>query len=104
MIENIPRERSAYQCDEYFNGHWWQSGHYDEYAQMFMIVPLSEAYESAGLAFFSIGRSGSDGIDFGYRKGLIGIWAFYPIEGDFKFMAPDIHSLVDDWCSGKLFV
>src|ERR1044071_6168633 len=37
---------------------------------------LEKAYENAEFEFFAIGRSGADGIDFGYRKGHKGLWAF----------------------------
>jgi hypothetical protein len=93
-----------YACVEYFADGWSERGHFDEEAQLQVIVPLSEAYEEQDIGFFAIGRSGCGGIDFGYRKGLSGLWAYYPIDQDFLLMAPTIADLVEGWCSGRLSV
>lgn len=69
-----------------------------------MIVPLDETYEIEDSGFLAVGRSGGDGVDFGYRKNQSGLWAFYPIEEGFKFMAENVQALVDGWCSGRLLV
>lgn len=104
MNLTIPKRWSAYQCNDYFVGHWCQDGHFDERSQTLVIAPLSEAYENTEAAFFAIGRSGVDGIDFGYRKGLAGLWAYYPIDAEFKLMASNVQELVDAWCSGEATV
>ena len=104
MNEAIPDRWNAYQCSEYFTGHWWRDGHYDEPSYLWVIAPLNEAYENTEFEFFAIGRSGAGGIDFGYRKGWPGLWAFYPIECTFKMMASNVQELVDGYCSGKLGV
>jgi hypothetical protein len=102
--EDSPSNRQDYACAEYFSDGWSLHGHFDEASQNFVIVPLDDTYEDEECEFFVIGRSGGDGIDFGYRKGASGLWAYYPIEHRFKFMAPSILALVEGWCSGKLFV
>ena len=51
-----------------------------------------------------MGRSGVDGIDFGYRMDRPGLWAFYPIDEEFEFMAESTQMLIDGWCSGSLSV
>jgi hypothetical protein len=48
--------------------------------------------------------SGCDGIHFGYRDGQSGLWACYPIDGEFKFMADNVTELVEGWSSGNLSV
>jgi hypothetical protein len=104
MNPTTPKQWSAYPCGDYLAGHWWQSGHFDELSQTLVIVPLSDAYENTDIEFLAVGRSGADGIDFGFRKGQAGLWAFYPYEGEFKFMATNVQELVEGWCSGKLHV
>ena len=101
---DIPLQWEDYTCAEYFSDGWSERGHFDERSQTLVIVPLEHAYEDQTHAFFAIGRSGGDGIDFGYRKSTPGLWAYYPAEHRFKFMAPTIVGLVDGWCSGKLSV
>ena len=101
---HIPERWQAYPCAEYFSEHWCECGHFCEASQTWVIVPLSEAYENCEEDFFEIGRSGCDGIDFGFRKTLRGLWAYYPIDRDFKFMAESVTELVSAWCSSQLSV
>jgi hypothetical protein len=102
MTSKIPDRYKAYECGDYFEGAWPHEGYFDDASQTLVIVPLNEAYEVAESGFFAVGRSGGDGIDFGYRKNHLGLWAFYPIGEEFKFMADSIRVLVDEWCSGRL--
>ncbi len=104
MTKKIPDKYAAYKCEDYFQGAWSQDGHFDDDSQTLLIVPLNETYEVEESGFFAVGRSGGDGIDFGYRKNQSGLWAFYPIEENFKFMAESVQALVDGWCSGRLSV
>jgi hypothetical protein len=104
MMQKIPDGYAAYKCGDYFQGAWWLDGYFDDYSQTMVIVPWDETYEVEETGFFAVGCSGADGIDFGYRKNHSGLWAFYPIEEEFKFMADSIRALVDDWCSGRLTV
>ena len=104
MTPQIPRAFLVYECQDYFQDRWPDDGLLDEALQMLIIVPLNEVYEMKELGFLAVGRSGVDGIDFGYRKHHSGLWAFYPIEQEFKFMADSIQVLVDGWCSGRLSV
>jgi hypothetical protein len=100
----IPDRWRDYECADYFEKGWWERGHFDEISQALVIVPLDETYEDATAEFFAIGRSGADGIDFGYRKHHCGLWAFYPIEREFKFMAATVQELAENWCSGMLSI
>ena len=100
----VPKARRAYPCDDYFGENWSERGHFDEASQTLVIAPLEQAYEDAEIEFFAVGRSGWDGIDFGYRKGHSGLWAFYPIGREFRYMAATVADLVAGWCSGRLSV
>jgi len=99
----MPSRWRGYHCEEYFDAGWAQRGHFDTFSQTPVIVPLSEAYEDVDHQFLVVGHSGGDGIDFGYRNGRSGLWA-YPIDGQFKFLADTVAELVEGWCSGRLSV
>ena len=98
----MPEELQHYACTDYFAEGWVDRGRFDEYSRTLVIVPLSETYESREIGFLAFGRSGWDGIDFGYRLGHIGLWAYYPLNREFKFMAQTVGELVEGYCSGKL--
>ena len=99
---NVPEQFQRYACADYFAEGWAERGHFHDASQTLVIAPLAEAYEDTSAGFFAVGRSGADGIDFGYRLGHTGLWAYYPIEQDFKFMAPTVAELAEGWCSGTL--
>jgi hypothetical protein len=101
---NVPEKYQRYLCADYFTEAWAERGHFDDHSQTLIIAPLSEAYESEALGFFAVGRSGWDGIEFGYRFGHAGLWAYYPIGREFKFMAPTVAELVEGYTSGRLGV
>lgn len=97
----MPSRWIGYHCEDYFSAGWAERGHFDQFSQTPVIVPLREAYEDVEHRFLFVGTSGCDGIHFGYRDRHSGLWAF-PIEGEFKFMADNVAELVNGWCSGKL--
>ena len=97
-----PSRWRNYHCDEYFTDGWSERGYFSEPAETWVIVPIAEAYEDTELEFLVVGLSGADGIDFGFRKGYSGVWAFYPIDHEFCPAAATVAELVDDWCSGQL--
>ena len=99
-----PKRWLDYHCEDYFREGWCERGHLDEASHTLVFAPLTEAYENPEIEFFVVGTSGWDGIDFGYRRGQAGLWAYYPIEREFKFMAPTVAELVEGWCSGRLSV
>jgi hypothetical protein len=99
----VPSRWLAYHCQDYFSEGWAERGHFDDFSQAPVIVPLPEVYEEREHQFLVVGTPGCDDIHFGYRDGHSGLWA-YPIDGDFKFMAVSIAQLVEGWCSGKLSV
>jgi hypothetical protein len=99
-----PGPYRRYECGDYFAQGWAEKGHFDPHSQTPVVAPLSEAYENAEIGFFAVGRSGWGGIDFGYRLGERGLWAYYPITREFKFIAATVAELVDGYLAGKLHV
>ena len=51
-----------------------------------------------------IGSAGCDGIDFCFRQGLRGIWAYYPVEGDYVLVAANLKALEEGWLNGSISV
>lgn len=100
----VPERWAGYDCADYFDGGWAKLGHFDEASQTLVVAPLAEAYEDAAIGFFAVGRSGSGGIDFGYRRGHPGLWAYHPIGREWQYMAASVAELVEGWCSGRLSV
>lgn len=100
----LPQRWKGFGCEEYFRDGWAGRGHFDEFSQTPVIVPLAGAYEDPELRFLVVGHSGCDGIDFGYRRNEMGLWAFYPLRREFKSMALTVKELVSGWCSGALSV
>ena len=101
---DIPEQYRRYACTDYFADGWSAKGHFDEHSQTLLIAPFAKTYEDTDASFFAIGRSGCDGIDFGYRVGHAGLWAYYPITREFKFMSDTVAELVAGWCAGRLSV
>lgn len=92
-----------YQCDDYFSSPLAERGYYDEPSQFLYILPAELVYEDAEKPFLVIGSAGVDGIMWGYRLGKAGLWA-WPIDGEFRYMAPTVEELLDGWLSGSTSV
>jgi len=54
--------------------------------------------------FFHFGNAGCDGIEFGLRAAMKGIWAYYPIENEYKKIAESIPEFIYGWTSGEIQV
>ncbi len=93
---------NGYPCEDYLASDWSSHGFWDESSQLMFVVPAPEAKVRHDLAFLVIGRTGCDGTELGYRKGLAGLWAYYPIDDEFEFVAPTIAGMVAGWSSGEL--
>jgi hypothetical protein len=99
-VMSIPEGFRGYQCAEYFED--FARGVWSESEQMWLIVSAGDVVERED--FLVIGRAGVDGIEFGYRRDAVGIWAHYPIEGDFRHVAPSVRALVEGWLVGNIRV
>jgi hypothetical protein len=100
----VPAHLRGYPCDDYFGSELADKGYWDEPSQLMLIVPTSEVEELPELSFLVVGRPGVNGINFGYRVGQPGLWAYYPIDQEFVFVAPTVAQLVAAFESGKLIV
>ena len=100
----IPGKYSDYNCQDYFLSRKFRAGVYSEVEQLWLIIPIREVRENRGINFLVIGRPGLDGIEFGYRKNEKGLWAYYPLENEFRLLAQDLEELVSGWLDGNIFV
>ena len=71
----IPKRFTDYRCSDYFSSDRFTRGVWSEVEQLWLVVPADEVAENAGREFLMVGRPGVDGIEFGYRRGLDGLWA-----------------------------
>lgn len=100
----IPSQFSEYLNTDYFSSPFAQEGHWDESSQLMLIEPVPGIEKHSDIGFLQIGRPGVDGIGFGYRKGLSGIWAYYPVDDEFSFLCSSVGELVEGWQSGRITV
>ncbi|WP_129648214.1 hypothetical protein [Peristeroidobacter agariperforans] len=100
----VPARFREYACDDYFESPGLVDGVWSESEQVWLIVPANEIAERPENAFLIVGRPGVDGIEFGYRRGHGGVWAYYPQEARFAYLAADVQALVDGWLSGTIKV
>ncbi len=100
----VPPNLSQYPCADYFNSSWVDAGLWEEESQNMLILPFSDIVEHLKTGFLEVGRPGVDGILFGYRANLPGVWAYYPIDQEFELKANSIAELVSGWLSGHITV
>ena len=100
-----PFRWAEFQCDEYFRNGWWDKSKYEGVEDGFSAVSdKTGIYEDVQNDFLAIGWPGIDGVMFGYRRHMAGIWACYPGEKYFREMATDLDGLQDGWTNGPLAV
>ena len=98
----LPTHLRGYLCSDYFASEWATTGFWCEKSRLLVIVPALEVEELPQVSLLAVGRAGVDGILFGYRLGMSGLWAFYPIEQEFVLVAASVTELVKKWIDGPL--
>ena len=101
---DVPDEWQDYACSDYFDSPLAEHGWWDEGGQYWYIEPAHRLYEDETRELLVIGGPGVDGIDWGYRKGHRGIWAYYPIEDEYVLLASSASELRDGYGSGRITV
>lgn len=79
-------------------------GYYSETDQYWIIRPKPEWAFDPERNWLCIGGPGVDGIEFGYLKNKSGVFAYYPIDDEFVFLAKTSSELVSGWIRGKINV
>jgi hypothetical protein len=101
---DVPEKWHSYDCRDYFLSPLSESGWWDEAGQCWYIEPAEHVYEDGEREFLVIGRPGVDGIEWGYRRGHQGIWAFYPIGREFVLLAESASEFREGYESGRIWV
>jgi hypothetical protein len=100
----VPERWQEYNCEDYFASPLAETGYWDEGGQYWYFWRADRILEDHKRQFLVIGSAGVDGIDWGYRKGLRGLWAYYPIDSEFVLLTDTFAELVERWLSGRLTV
>jgi hypothetical protein len=100
----VPEQWRAFDCSDYFSSALAVHGYYDEEGEYWYIWPSHRVFEDTEKQFLVIGSAGVDGIDWGYRRSEPGLWAWCPIEGEFRWLAPTAEALMQGWHSGEITV
>lgn len=89
-------------CREYFE-HFGE-GRYDPQSQFWFIFPRHQLSTNPETGALVIGAPGCDGIDFCFRQGLKGVWAYYPYEQLWELKAASLADLEEGWLGGTITV
>jgi hypothetical protein len=100
----IPEQFKDYECRDYFDSDKFTRGFYDEHAQFWTFYAAADVREHPELEFLAVGGPGCDSLEWGYRKGYPGLWAFHPVEQRFQLLAPTLAELFDRWYSERIRV
>lgn len=100
----VPERWRTFNCEDYFSSVLAQQGYWDEAVQYWHVWSSDRVYERADLPLLVIGGPGVDGIDWGYRAGHTGLWAYFPINGEFVWLATTAEALLKGWQSGTITV
>jgi hypothetical protein len=98
----LPVRWRDFNCADYFNSPLAEHGYWDESGEYWYIWPAERVYEDTELQFLVIGSPGIDGIDWGYRRGHSGLWAWYAIDAEFIALTPTAEALLQGWLSGAI--
>lgn len=101
---DVPEKWRKYTCSDYFQSTLAETGWWDPKGQYWYIEPADRIREDLAREFLIIGGPGVDGIEWGYRMNHAGIWAYYPIEGRFEFLATAVSALKDGYSTGQIRV
>jgi hypothetical protein len=87
-------------CEEYFSD--FAGGRFDAESQLWFILPREQTSIDAKRGDFIVGSAGCDGIDFCFRRGHPGVWAYYPIDQDWVLKANSMAELERRWLDGSV--
>ncbi len=101
---DVPERFRQFSCGEYFGSPHFRRGVLLPEAQLQVVYPESQLRLACGNTFLAVGSAGADGIEFGYRVGCEGLWAFHPAEPRFQYVASSVQQLVEGYRSGAITV
>jgi hypothetical protein len=90
------------EIDEYFER--FRAGIYDQGSFLQLIFPEDALAIKRNDKDLVIGTPGCDGMDFCFRQGERGVWAYYPYEDRYLLVAGNLQDLFEGWRAGSLSV
>lgn len=100
----VPELWRDFPCADYFESPICQTGWWDADGQCWYIEPAERLHEDEGREMLVIGHPGVDGIEWGYRRGVPGLWAWFPSSCEFVRIASSVADLRDGHASGRISV
>jgi hypothetical protein len=79
-------------------------GIFSEVGQYWLVQPIEEWLQDPDRDWTCIGGPGVDGIEFGVLDWSEGVYAYFPIDGDYRRLAKDVPTLIDEWEAGRIAV
>ena len=79
-----------------------REGYFSDVEQYSTLAPVIEWELHDKGAWLAVGGPGVDGIRWAVRRSQKGLFAFYPIDGEFVFVAENGPDLISKWTSGHL--
>ena len=64
------------------------------FGRHFLLYPSAQTRVSSDGERLYIGRPGAEGIEFALRRGVPGVWAYYPIDAELRELAATVADLV----------
>ena len=101
---DIPKAWQAFPCSDYFVSGYAKTGWWDAAGHCWYILPAEHSHTAQFGSLLVIGSPGVDGIRWGYRVDQPGLWAHYPIDNEFRFVAPTVSALHVGYASGRITV
>ena len=79
-------------------------GWFSEESQYWILRLVHEWRIEEAASWIDVGGPGADGISWAVRRDHPGVWAYYPIDDDFEFIASGSQELIRGWSSGSISV
>ena len=89
-------------CAEYFKS--YRDGRFHERSQLWFILPIQDISIDPRRSALVVGSAGADSIDFCFRRGHAGVWAYYPYENEWVLKANSLAELERGWLEGTIGV
>jgi len=79
-------------------------GFYSENEKYWTIRTRCEWKHDPDREWICLGGPGVDGIEFGVRKGRVGVFAYYALDAEFIVKAESVPELIHGWTNGSIAV
>jgi hypothetical protein len=100
MMDTFERWQPA--VSEYFQS--FLDERYNDAGRHWFITPGSDITIQREGSDLVVGSAGCDLIDFCFRNGSDGVWAYYPIDDEYVLVAATLNELETGWKDGSIKV